>query len=300
MNIPDLMFEREKLHTQVKKYKWLFIGILLVFVLTLGKNSIKSPAKNDMIASIKVEGILQHDADLTMKLKEIGGNSKIKAVILHIDSPGGVAYAGEDLYVELKRLSKQKPIVAVMESVAASAGYMIALGTDHIIARNMTLTGSIGVLMQSFELVDMGKKIGVEFVTLKSSPLKAAPNPMEKMTPEVKAAAMEAIDDSYDIFLSVLMEGRKMTKAQALKLANGKVYTGKRAKELKLIDEIGGEEEAIAWLEKNKHISKSAKVVEIEWEKPEGLLKELANFFRNTNQMLLQIFGKNGATLLKS
>lgn len=298
-NIADLMFERDKLLTQVKKYKWLFIIISLLLVLFLGKSAINSPKKQEIIARLQVSGVLQHDADLINKLKEIEKNPKIKAVILRIDSPGGVAYAGEDLYVNLKRLSKHKPIVSVMESVAASAGYMIALGTDHIIARNMTLTGSIGVLMQSFELVEMGKKIGLEFVILKSSPLKASPNPMEKMTPEAKAAAMETINDSYNIFLSALIERRKMKRSQALKLANGKVYTGKKAKELKLIDEIGGEEEAIAWLEKNKNISKSAKVVDIKWEKPAGLIQELTNFFRNTNKTILQIFGGNGATLLK-
>lgn len=297
--IPDLMFEREKLKEQIKRWKWLFVLILLLLLIVVFKDNEVSPNKKEIIARLRVEGIIDHDHDLIKKIKEITADPKIKAVVLHVDSPGGVAYAGENLYIELKRLSEKKPVVAVLETLAASAGYMIALATDHIVARNMTLTGSIGVLWQSFEMVEMANKLGIKFVSIKSSPLKAAPNPMEKITPEVAAVTKQTIDDSYDVFVAMLMEGRKMTQSQALKLADGRVYTGRRAKELNLIDEIGAEEEAIIWLEKNKNISSKAHIVDVIIGNKTGALKEISKFFNNTNQMMQHFFGNNSGLMAK-
>jgi protease IV len=297
--IPDLMFERDKLREQIRRWKWLFLVILLILVVFITKDTNVSPNNKEIIARIRIEGVIDHDKDLTKKLKEIGDNPRIKAVLLHVDSPGGVAYAGENLYIELKRLSEKKPVVSVLETLAASAGYMIALGTDYIVARNMTITGSIGVIWQSFEMVEMANKLGINFVSVKSSPLKAAPNPMEKITPDAKAATKQSIDDSYDVFLAMLMEGRSMKKTKALKLANGQVYTGRRAKELGLIDEIGAEEEAVAWLEKNKNISPQATIVDINWSKPTGMFKEISQFFHNSNKMIMQMFGTSSSLMAK-
>ena len=291
--LADLIFEREKLREQLKKWKWLFIILLFFSCLLLIKNNIKTTGET--IARVRLEGVLAQDNDFVAKLKELEEDPKIKAIILHIDSPGGAAYTGEDIYVEIKRLAKKKPVVSVLGSIAASGGYMVALASDHIIARNMTLTGSIGALMQSFEIVNLAQKLGVEFVIIKSSPLKAAPNPMEKLTPEAKEVVIKTIQDTYDVFLSMLMEGRKINKTQALKLANGQVYTGKKAKELNLIDEIGGEEEAITWLENVKQVKPKMKIVDIKWNKPEGLLNELIHFFKNVNKIFSHAF--NNATL---
>ena len=296
---PDLMFEREKLRKQISRWKWLFILIMLVLVVFLVKDSDVKTNQKEIIASLRIEGIIDHDTELTKKLRDLGDNPKVKAVLIKVDSPGGVAYAGENLYIELKRLSEKKPVVAVLETLAASAGYMIALATDHIVARNMTLTGSIGVIWQSFEMVEMANKLGIKFVSVKSSPLKAAPNPMEKITPAAESATKQTISDSYDVFLAMLMEGRNMKRSQALKLADGRIYTGRRAKELNLIDEIGAEEEAVAWLEKNKDISPKAQVVEVSFNKPAGMLKEISKFFHNGNQMMQQIFGKNWGLMAK-
>ena len=232
------------------------------------------------------------------KLKNLGEDSKIKAIILHINSPGSTAFAGEELYVTLKKISQNKPVVSVLETVAASGGYMAALGTDYILARNMTITGSIGVLWQSFEVVEMANKLGIKFIEIKSSPLKASPNPMEIMTPEVKAVAMETVDDSYQIFLKMLMESRKMDKNQAIKLADGRIYTGMRAKELNLIDAIGGEDEALAWLEGEKKIPAKTKVIDVELEKPESITSELAKFFRNTNSIFGKLLNKSNSGVL--
>ncbi len=176
--IPDLMYDRQKLRYQIKKWKWLFFIALILFISFVSKNITKT--SNDFIARINIEGIITHDPDLIITLKNIEKNPKIKAVIIHIDSPGGTTFAGEELYVAIKKLSQVKPTASVLETMAASGGYMVALATDRIIARNLTITGSIGVLWQSFEMVEMANKLGIKFVSFKSSPLKASPNPMEE------------------------------------------------------------------------------------------------------------------------
>jgi protease-4 len=296
--LADFLYERDKLRAALRKWQWLFFASLALLILLTGKNYTKPIKTAESIARINLHGIIYHDQDLINKLKELSDNPKVKAVLLHIDSPGGTSFAGEELYVALKRLSKTKPVVSVLKTMAASGGYMAALASDYIVARNMTLTGSIGVIFQSFEAVELANKLGIKFISLKSSPLKASPNPMEIMDKEVEMAAMESVEDSYQTFLQIFMEGRKMKKEQALKLANGKVYTGMRAKKLNLIDEIGGEEEALMWLEKNKKIPASIKIEDINWHKNPSLLQELSQFFKYSNQILSNIFNQNNISIL--
>ncbi len=295
--IPDLLFERENLKAQLKRWKWLFFIAIIIFIIVIGRSSL-STNHQDLVARIRLDGVIEYSPELIDKLKKLGEDPKIKAVILHINSPGSTAFAGEELYITLKQITKNKPVVSVLETVAASGGYMAALGTSYILARNMTITGSIGVLWQSFEVVEMANKLGIKFVELKSSPLKSSPNPMEIMTPEAKAVAMETIDDSYQVFLKMLMEGRKMNKTQATKLADGRIYTGTRAKELNLIDAIGGEDEALIWLEQEKKVSAKARVIDVELEKSESIINELAKFFRNTNSIFGKLLNKSNSGVL--
>ncbi len=280
--------------SKLKKWRWFSLIILIILISVMSKDIKKTEV--DHIARISLEGMILHDSDLIKKLKHIEEDPKAKAVILHIDSPGGTTFAGEELYVSLKRLNQKKPVVAVLDTMAASGGYMVALASDYIIARNMTTTGSIGVLFQSFEAVELANKLGLKFESFKSSPLKASPNPMEVTTPEVTAATMETIQDSYEIFVDMLIESRKLSKEQALKLADGKVYIGKRAKELNLIDEIGGEEEALKWLE-SKQIDILLPIEDAEWMKPQGVFDELKQFFRNGNNVFKQMLHSNNAVM---
>ena len=289
MNIStDFLYEREKLKEKLKKWKWLFCILLaiLLLVITQDRSNIKSSSEE--IARIRLEDVLLQDPDLIKKIKELEDNPRIKALIVNINSPGGVSYAGEELYVALRNFSKKKPTVSVLESVAASGGYMAALGTDYIVARNMTITGSIGVIWQSFEAVELANKLGIKFVNVKSSPLKASPNPMELTTKASLKASEETVQDSYEIFLQIFMESRKIEESKARELAYGRVFIGKRAKELNLIDKIGGESEALMWLQMEKKISNKAKIIDIFWGKQDGFLKELAKFFNNANTMLNQ------------
>jgi len=283
---PDFMFERDKLKKQVKKWQWLFLLLLVLFFFNLTDKNKKLSINTEEIARIRLEGELFQDPELVKTLKELENNEKVKALIVSIDSPGGVSYAGEELYVKLKEFAKKKPVVAVLESIAASGGYMVALGADHIVARNMTITGSIGVIWQSFEAVELANKLGVKFVNIKSSPLKAAPNPMEATTDEALKAADEVVQDSYQIFLQMVVESRHMEEKEAKALSDGRIFTGRKAKDLNLIDEIGGENEAIMWLEKEKNISSKIKVIDVEWGYQDNFLHEAGKFLNLTNALL--------------
>ena len=282
---PDIMFEREKLKDKIKKWQWLFFILLIISIIIIGKNSTKK-SKKDFIARMNIEGVITYDTNMINKIDELSNDSNVKAVILNVDSPGSTAFAGEELYYSLKQLSKKKPVVSVLKTLATSGGYMAALGTDYIIARNMTLTGSIGVLLQSFEAVDLADKLGIKFISIKSSPLKASPNPMEIMTEAARKALMDTVDDNYSVILNMLIENRKMTEDQAIKLADGRVYSGLRAKEVNLIDKIGGENEAIAWLEDEKKISSDTKIEDITWTDSNSLYDELMRFLNYTNSIL--------------
>ncbi len=284
--LPDLMFEREQLKAQIKKWKWLFVIALFLFFLAINKSNASKDFSKEHIVRINIKGVINHEPELIEKLQKIEKEPKIKALLIHIDSPGGTSFASEDLYINLKKIAKNKPVVAILETVAASGGYMVALASDYIVARNMTLTGSVGVIWQSFEAVEFANKLGIKFVSFKSSALKASPNPMEVVSPEAHKAVMETIDDSYDVFLQMLMDSRKMKKEQAMKLADGRIYTGRRAKELNLIDTIGGEEEALKWLEAEKKISKNLPIENVELTKPGSLLEELSRFFHESRSMM--------------
>ncbi len=296
--IPDLMYDREKLRSQIKKWKWLFFVVLAMLFVSLAQKNSSKAIKHDYIARINIVGFIGYDTDLIKKLKTLESDSSVKAVIVHIDSPGGTTFGGEELYLALKKLSLIKPVVSVIETMGASGGYMVALASNYIIAANMSITGSIGVIAQNYELVELAKKLGIKFENFKSSPLKAAPNPFEDTTSEVKSAQMELVNDSYEIFLDMLMKNRKMTRAQALKVADGKVYLGKRAKDLKLIDAIGGEEEAIIWLESNKKISSKIPVEEITWYPKETFLDEVKKFLHYGNDALVKVLNQGSYQIL--
>ncbi len=276
--IPDLLLDREKLLMKMRRWKWLFFVSLAISTFLITKKDFAKHAK-EFIARIEINGVIDHSPELLEELQAIKENKNIKALIIYVDSPGGTTYAGEELYEAIKSIKKDKPVASVMGTVAASGGYMVALATDYIVARNMTITGSIGVLSQNYELVDLANKLGIKFENFKSSPLKASPNPFEKTSEQVKIAEQQVIKDSYDLFLKMLMESRKMTQAQALQVADGRIFIGKRAKTLNLIDQIGGEQEALLWLQKEKKLDDKLKVYNVSWEKPKNFLEGLSKYF---------------------
>ncbi len=179
---------------------------------------------------------------------------------MHINSPGGTTAGSEELYDSLTRLKAKKPMVVVVEGLAASGGYITAIAADHIVAQQTSLVGSIGVLFQYPNVADLLKTLGVKVEEVKSSPLKAAPNGFEPTSPEARAALDALVKDSYAWFRDLVKSRRGMTDDQLDKVADGRVFTGRQGVELKLVDELGDERAAVKWLVEQKNVKKDLPV----------------------------------------
>jgi protease-4 len=206
------------------------------------------------VARVKIQGLIRGDDERTESLDSLA-KSSAKAVIVHVDSPGGTTSGSEQLYESLRRVSAQKPTVVVVDGLAASGGYITAMGADRIFAQGTSIVGSIGVLVQYPNVSDLLKTIGVKIEEVKSSPLKAAPNGFEPTSPEARAAIEALILDSYSWFKGLVKERRQLDDADLARVSDGRVFTGRQALELKLIDSIGDEKAALAWLEKEKGLA---------------------------------------------
>ena len=218
----------------------------------------------------------------------------MKALIVHVNSPGGTVVGSEKIYNILRKISAVKPVVVVMGTLAASGGYLISLGADYIITHNGTITGSIGVIFQTAEITELAEKLGVKFNNFKSGELKAAPNPTEKVTDSVRAAIMLNVQDTYEYFVELVAVRRGFSIEEATKLADGRIYSGRQALKLKLVDAIGDQDDAVKWLQNVKNIDAELKVKEIIL-KPKPKLLEmifddmdniLPSFFKNKFQGL--------------
>lgn len=230
----------------------------------------------DHIARIKIEGTITEDDELLERLDDIREAQSVKGVILTVDSPGGTTAGGEAIFEAVRRLAAEKPVVAQVGTLAASAGYMIASATDHIVARQSSIIGSIGVLVQFPDVTALMDKLGIKLEEIKSSPLKAEPNPFNPTTEEERAMMRRMILDSYDWFVDLVTDRRKLPREQVLLLADGSIFTGRQALGNKLVDQLGGEREAVAWLQ-TKGVDADLKV--IEWKKKEegGFLSLMAS-----------------------
>jgi len=200
------------------------------------------------VARLAVEGFISDDRKVTEALDRVAEDSGARALIVAIDSPGGSVAGGEALYAALTRIRAEKPVVAVMRGTAASAGYMTALPAERIFAREATVTGSIGVILQTPEVSDLLAGLGVRMQTIASGPFKDQPSPFRPLSAEGKAWLDRVIADMHDQFVARVAAGRRMEAGAVRAIADGRVFTGRQALELGLVDAIGGEREARAWL----------------------------------------------------
>jgi len=215
------------------------------------------------VARLQIDNVIFNDRDRIDALEDLADDRRARALILRIDSPGGTVVGGEALYRTLRKVAAKKPVVAVMDGLATSGGYMVAIAADRIYAREGSITGSIGVLFQTAEITELLERIGVSVTSIKSAPLKAEPSPVSKLTPEVRRATQALVDDMFAMFVDMVAERRKMDRAAALKLADGRVYTGRMAVANGLVDTIGGETEALEWLRTEKKIARDLPVRDV-------------------------------------
>ena len=226
-------------------------AVVTVGVIAAGRRSSLSTVGS--IARVNIEGLIRSDHERVEALERLE-KSSAAAVIVHINSPGGTTAGSEQLYDALVRLKAKKPLVVVVEGLAASGGYIAAIAADHIIAQQSSLVGSIGVLFQYPNVYELLKTVGVKVEEVKSSPLKAAPNGFEPTSPEARAALDALVKDSYAWFRGLVKERRGMDDALLEKVADGRVFTGRQAIDLKLVDQLGDEKAAVAWLVAEKKI----------------------------------------------
>src|SRR5437763_8132916 len=253
----DVIVDRRRIRRKLTFWRVAAVVVAVAAVVAVGVVAIpieRSPLTTaGSIARVQIDGLIRSDADRVEALERLE-NSKSAAVVLHSNSPGGTTAGSEQLYDSLTRLKAKKPVVVVVEGLAASGGYITAIASDHIVAQQSSLVGSIGVLFQFPNFSGLLKTVGVEVEEVKSSPLKAAPNGFEPTSPEARAALDALVKDSYAWFRNLVKERRGMDDALLEKVADGRVFTGRQAVELKLIDQLGDEKTAVAWLVAEKKI----------------------------------------------
>ncbi|KRQ07315.1 signal peptide peptidase SppA [Bradyrhizobium sp. DASA03076] len=259
----DIIVDRRKIRRKLTF--WRVVAALIAIAAIAGFALIATPGARGSfvsagsIARVQIEGLIRSDAERTRALERLE-NSQAAAVIVHVNSPGGTTAGSEQLYDSLMRLKAKKPLVVVVEGLAASGGYITAIASDHIIAQQSSLVGSIGVLFQFPNVAELLKTIGVKVEEVKSTPLKAAPNGFEPTSPEARAALDALVKDSYAWFKDLVKQRRGMDDTQLEKVVDGRVFTGRQAIDLKLIDQLGDEKTAVTWLEEQKGVKKGLSV----------------------------------------
>jgi protease-4 len=252
----DAIVDRRRMRRKLTFWRVAAVGVALVAIggsaLLLVPGSRLMPP-GAFISRIKIQGLIRGNQDRIEALERLG-RSRARAVIVHIDSPGGTTAGSEQLYDALRDLQNKKPMVVVVDGLAASGAYIAALSADHIIANETSLVGSIGVLFQYPNFTQALKTLGIEVESIKSSPLKAAPSGYEPTSPAARAAVEAIVRDSYAWFKGLVQDRRKLDDAQLNAVSDGRVFTGRQAVPLKLIDALGNEQTALAWLAVEKKV----------------------------------------------
>jgi len=253
----DLIVDRRRMRRKLTFWRVLAIaGIVLGIAGLVALSGIRTGlfGVRPYIARVTVSGLIRGDRERVEALDKLAKSTLARAVIVHVDSPGGTTAGSEQLFDSLSRLREKKPLVIVVDSMAASGGYITAIAGDHIVAQQTSLVGSIGVLFQYPNVADLLGKIGVKVESVKSTPLKAAPDGFEPTSPEATAALNSIIQDSYAWFKGLVQDRRHLTDAELATVVDGRVFTGHQGLDLKLIDELGDERTALAWLGKEKNV----------------------------------------------
>lgn len=267
----DQIVARRRLRRQVSFWRAGAVVLAVIAAIALvssGNGDGAFSRLSDHVARVHVDGFISGDEKTLKLFKTIAESNRVKAVIMHIDSPGGTTVGAEALFEAVRKVAEKKPVVAVMNSVAASGGYATAVAADHVIARGNTITGSIGVIFQWPDVSQLMNSLGVKVEELKSGELKAEPSPFKPASDRVKAVAMQMIRDSFDWFVALVAERRRLPIERVRLLADGRVYTGRQALQEKLIDGVGGEDAAINWLATVKGIPQGTQIVD--WKTEDG------------------------------
>lgn len=270
----DYLIDRRRLKRRVTFWRTAVIIVIMAAV-SAGVLKYSGAKSSNYIARLNITNFIHNDVERLATIEGIRTNDDVKALIVRINTPGGTVVGGEALNKALNQVREQKPVIAIMDELATSAGYMVAVASDRIIAHAGTITGSIGVLMQTAEVTDLLQKLGIKVEAIKSSRLKAEPSPFSKITPKVRAATKLLVDDMYTMFVEMVAKGRNMEIQKVRELADGRVYTGRMALKIGLVDEIGSEQQAKNWLTSTKGLKNSLPVLDI---RPQNRVKRWLDY----------------------
>jgi protease IV len=261
----DSMAERRRLTRKLSLWRVLAVvagcaALVGLAVGLIGRTGLTGSGQH--VARVVVSGLITGDRPMLQLLERIGNQSTTSAVLVIVNSPGGTVPGSEALHESMRNLSAKKPVVAVVNNLAASGGYIAAMGADRIVARQTALVGSIGVIFQAPNVSQLLDRIGVKVETERSTPLKASPSGVEPTSPEAREAVRDLVRESYDWFRGMVKTRRTLSDPELQAVADGRVFSGRQALGLKLVDEIGSEKEAVAWLEREKGVAKGLTVRE--------------------------------------
>ena len=259
----DLLLDRRRLKRRLIFWRVLAVLAIVAVGLVGLRRSGFVPA-GAHVARLNVTGLITEDAKLTRAVDALADDPRTKALIVAIDSPGGSVSGGENLHDAIARVAAKKPVVVTMQGLAASAGYMIAVPAARIFAHEATLTGSIGVLLQTGEISGLLGKLGINAEVVRSGPLKDEPSLVRPLSAAGRDVLQGLVNDMYDQFVVMVASGRHMDVTKVKALADGRPYTGRQALNLGLIDAIGGEKDAREWLAATKGVPASLPVQNVE------------------------------------
>lgn len=271
----DRFLDRRRLKRRLTLWRLLAVAAVLAAVLA-GLAFQGNLFERPHVARIDVTGLIVADETRDDALQKVADDPKAKALMVVVDSPGGTFVGGEMLFHRLREIAKQKPVVVVMGGTATSAAYMVSLGGDRIFASDGTVTGSIGVILQTADVTGLLGKLGIKPETVKSGPLKAEPNPLEPFSPQAREVAQNVIDDLHSAFVDMVANRRGLPRAKVVTLADGRIFSGRQAKAAGLVDAIGGGDAARAWLSEQHGVAPDLPVKDVEVDYPSKPLFGLA------------------------
>lgn len=213
------------------------------------------------IAVVPIRGVITDSKGVVDQIKKYRKDTRVKAIILRIESPGGGTAASQEIYREVQRTVPRKTVVASMGNVAASGGYYVALAASKIVANPATLTGSIGVIMEVSNIKELLQKIGVSREAVKSGPFKDIGSPVRDMKPEERQLLEGVIKNVHRQFIDVVVKGRRIKREEVEKIADGRIFTGEQARDLGLVDELGSFEDAVELTKKMVGLSGEVKLI---------------------------------------
>lgn len=266
----EMIADRRRLRRKLTLWRVLTFATLFVAVIAGGVFAMGGPGRlqtRPQIARISVSGIITGDQRMTELLRQVGETGSVSGVVISISSPGGTTTGSEELFRGIRALAAKKPTVAFVDGSAASGAYIAALGADRIVARETSLIGSIGVLFQYPDVSKLLGTVGVSVEEVKSSPLKAEPSGFKPTSPEARAALQSVVNDTYGWFKDLVRNRRGMSESELAAVSDGRVFSARQALPLKLVDELGAEREAVAWLERDRNVAPGLPVRD--W-KPKG------------------------------